>query len=135
MGLGGEGSNLQRLAGGGDEELWNQIEAPAMRQFQGMQGDLASRFSGMGMGARRGSGFKNAANQQTMDFASQLQSQRQNLSRQAIQDLIQMSQQMMNYRPYERFMTPKEPGFFDKWLQFAGNTMSAAGKAAPGFAG
>src|SRR5882672_46659 len=53
----GQDSFLSKLAGG-DEEAFGQVEAPAMRQFQGLQGQLASRFSGMGMGARRSSGFQ-----------------------------------------------------------------------------
>ena len=39
------------------------------------------------MGARRGSGFQNSQNQITSDFAQDLQANRQNLQRQAIQDL------------------------------------------------
>src|SRR5271156_1764295 len=58
----GPGSYLSRLAEG-DESLFSEMEGPAMRQFQELQGDLASRFSGAGMGARKGSGFQNAANQ------------------------------------------------------------------------
>ena len=54
----GPDSFLGKLAGG-DQSMFEQMEAPAMRQFQGLQGQLASRFSGMGMGSRRGSGFQN----------------------------------------------------------------------------
>ena len=34
----------------GNPEAFAQMEAPALRQFQGLQGDIASRFSGMGTG-------------------------------------------------------------------------------------
>src|SRR5215467_6160344 len=55
----GEGSYLQRLAGG-DQSLFEEIEAPALKQFGGLQAGLASKFSGMGMGGRRSSGFQHA---------------------------------------------------------------------------
>jgi hypothetical protein len=83
-------SYLSKLAGG-DESMFNQIEAPAMRQFQGLQGNIASRFSGMGSGgARRSSGFQNTMNQASSDFASDLQSQRMGLQRNAIKDLMRI---------------------------------------------
>lgn len=100
------GSYLQRLAGG-DQSMFAEMEAPAMKQFGEMQGQLASRFSGMGMGGRKGSGFANTMTQATSDFAQQLQSQRQGLQRQAIQDLMGLSGQLMGQRPYERSLTEK----------------------------
>lgn len=106
----GPDSYLSRLAGG-DEEIFNQIEAPALRQFSGLQGNIASRFSGMGSGAQRSSGFKNTLNQASSDFASDLQAQRMGLQRNAIQDLHQMSNDLLNQRPYENFLLKKEPGF------------------------
>jgi hypothetical protein len=99
-------SYLSKLAGG-DESLFQEMEAPAMRQFQGLQGDLASRFSGMGMGARRGSGFQNAANQATSDFAMDLASKRQALQKQAIMDLMGLSENLLGQRPYEQFLQQK----------------------------
>ena len=40
----GPDSFLSKLASG-DEETFNQIERPALKQFAGLQGGLASRFS------------------------------------------------------------------------------------------
>ncbi len=112
----------------GDEGAFNQMEAPAMRQFSGLQGNLASRFSGMGMGGRRSSGFQNTMNQASSDFAQDLQSKRVGYQQQAIKDLMGMSSDILGQRPYETYLTPKEPSFMDKWLQMAGNTMGAASK-------
>ena len=99
----GPDSFTSRLAGG-DQDIFNQIEQPAMRQFGELQGGLASRFSGMGsMGARRSSGFQNTMNQAGSNFAQDLQSQRQSLQRQAIQDLMGMSQSLLGQKPYENF--------------------------------
>src|SRR5689334_25014616 len=71
----GPDSYLARLAGG-DEEMFNQIEAPALQQFNQLQGNIASRFSGMGTGGRHSSGFQNYMTSASQNFAQQLQSQR-----------------------------------------------------------
>lgn len=107
FGLVGPDSFTSRLAGG-DQELFNQIEEPALKQFSELQGGIASRFSGMGgLGARRSSGFQNVQNQAATDFASQLQAQRQGLQRQAIQDLMGMSTSLLSQQPYQNILTPK----------------------------
>jgi hypothetical protein len=103
----GPDSYLSRLAGG-DQSMFEEMEAPAMRQFQQLQSGLASQFSGAGMGARRGSGFQNAANQQTSDFAQDLASRRQGLQRQAIMDLMGLSHTLLGERPQQQFLIKKE---------------------------
>ena len=103
----GPDSYLSRLAGG-DQEIFNQIEAPAMQQFSELQGGLASRFSRMGgLGARKSSGFQNTANQATQNFAMQLQANRQQLQQQAIKDLFGISNQLLGQKPYEQFLYEK----------------------------
>lgn len=111
----GPDSFLSKLAGG-DQSMFEQMEAPAMRQFQGLQGQMASRFSGMGSGARRSSGFQNSMNQASTDFASQLQSQRMSLQNQAIQDLFSMSNTLMGQKPNEKFLIKKQQPFWQQWL-------------------
>lgn len=96
-----------RLAAG-DESQFAEMEAPAMRQFNELQGGLASRFSGAGMGARRGSGFQNEMNAQTSNFAQDLQSKRRELRRQAIKDLMGMSSELLEQRPQEQYLVPKQ---------------------------
>lgn len=122
-------SELARLASG-DEEIFNQIEAPAMRQFQELTGQNASRFSNAGMGARRGSGFQNQQNQYTTDFATQLASNRQNLMRQARQDLFSMSHELLGQRPYERSVVEKQqkdPNSGSGWKGLIGAGVGATG--------
>ncbi len=126
----GPESYLSRLAGG-DQSMFGEIEAPALKQFSELQGNLASRFSGMGMGARRSSGFQNASNSAAMDFASQLQSQRQGLQRQAIQDLMGISNQLLSQRPYERFLTKKQEKT-PFWKQMLGLISPVGGDIAEG---
>lgn len=111
----GEGSFLSKLAGG-DEGTFNQIEAPALKQFSGLQGNLASRFSGMGSGARRSSGFQNTSNQAASDFAQQLQANRTGLQQQATRDLMGFGNELLNQRPYEQTLTKKSLPFWKQLL-------------------
>lgn len=107
-------SYLGRLSGGSKEDF-DALEAPALRQFQELQGNTASRFSQGG--ARRSSGFQNTMNQATQDFASKLQSQRMGYQQQALRDLMEMSQQLLGQRPYEQFLVqnaPKQPSFLSQ---------------------
>jgi len=105
----GPDSYLSRLAGG-DEEMFAQMEAPAMRQFGALQGNIASRFSGMGMGGRRSSGFQNTMTQAGSDFAQDLAARRQQLQQGAIHDLMGLSNQLLGQRPYDRFLIEKQRG-------------------------
>lgn len=102
----GPNSFLSKLAGG-DQSTFEQMEAPAHREFQGQIGQLASRFSGMGMGSRRSSGFQNSATAAASNFSQDLASRRQELQRQAIFDLMGLSHQLLGERPYEQFLVPK----------------------------
>jgi len=126
----GPDSYLSKLASG-DQSMFEQLEAPALRQFGQLQGNIASRFSGMGSGARNSSGFQNTMNEASTDFASQLQSQRMGLTRQAIQDLMGMSESLLGQRPYEKFLTEKQTPFWQKMLE--GILGGAAGGLGQGF--
>lgn len=103
----GPQSFMSKLAGG-DQSQFEQMEEPALKQFGQLQGNLASRFSGMGTGARNSSGFQNASNQAATDFAGQLQSQRMGLQRQAMADLMGMSNQLLGQSPYA-FIPEQKP--------------------------
>lgn len=100
-------SPTSRLAGlaAGDQSQMAQMEYPALNQFNQLQGGLASRFSGMG--ARRSSAFQNQASAAASDLAQQLQSQRYGIQRQALQDLMGISRDLLSQSPYEAFYTPK----------------------------
>jgi len=102
----GPESFLSQLAGG-DESFFEQMEAPAQRQFQGQLGQLASRFSQGGSGGRHGSGFQNTATAASSNFAQDLAANRMNLQRQALQDLMGFSNQLLQQRPYQRDLFEK----------------------------
>ena len=108
-----------------------EMEAPAHRQFQGQMGQLASRFSGMGgLGARRSSGFQNTATAASSNFAQDLMSKRHDLRRQAIRDLHEMSSQLLDKRPYERFLAEQPE---EKALGGWGGALGTLGGAGIGF--
>lgn len=119
------GGYLSKLAGG-DQAAFQQLEAPALQQFQQLQGNVASKFSGAGSGARHSSGFQNTLNQATSDFAQQLQAQRLGLQRQAMQDLMGMSHSLLGQQPYS--LIPEQKPFWQELLlSGAGGLGSALG--------
>ena len=134
MGDVGEDSYLSKLAGG-DEQTYREMEAPALRQFQGTIGGIASRFSagsGRGsLGTRRSSGHQNAQTSAASNFAQELQANRANLRRQAIKDLHEMSSQLLDKRPYENVIfggNQQEKGALGGW----GGTIGTVGGGVAG---
>lgn len=115
----------------GDQSSFEEMEAPALRQFNELQGGLSSRFSGMGSGARRSSGFQNTVNQASSDFAQNLSSKRQELQRQALQDLMGLSGQLLGQRPYEQFLIKKQQKK-PFWQQLLGMASPIGGDIASG---
>ena len=111
----GPNSFINKLAGG-DQGAFNELEAPALRQFGELQGNIASRFSGAGSGARHSSGFQNTMNQASSNFAQDLQSQRLGIRNQALRDMMGMSNQLLQQRPYEQFVAEKKPSFLKQML-------------------
>lgn len=133
----GKGSYLSRLAGG-DQSLFEEMERPALQQFSGIQGNIASKYSGAGLGARRSSGFQNEMTSAGSEFAQGLQSRRQDLQRQAIMDLMGISSNLLGQRPQEKFLYEKEKPWWQKLLsgayglggEFAGSAASSGGSMA-----
>jgi hypothetical protein len=104
------------------------MEAPAMQQFNELQGGLASRFSGMGTGARHSSGFQNASTSAASQFAQQLQANRMQIRNQAIYGLQDMNNQLLGQRPYENYILPEQQsGWGNFATSAAGGLMTGAG--------
>jgi hypothetical protein len=100
----GPESFLGRIANG-DQSVFEELEAPALKQFSGIQGNIASRFSagGGGQGAlssRKSSGFQNAQNQAASDFSQQLQANRVGMRENAIKELQGAGNQLLQQQPY-----------------------------------
>lgn len=106
-------SYLAKLAGG-DQSAYEEMEAPAMRQFSALQGNIASRFSGMGTGGRKSSGFQNTMNTAANEFAQDLAGKRMEHRRNALMDLMNYSNMLMGQQPYETGLVEKQrqPNFF-----------------------
>jgi hypothetical protein len=121
-------SFTSRLAQG-DQSAFDEMETPALQQFSGLQGNIASRFSGMGQGATRSSGFKNTMSQAGQDFASQLQSKRLELRNQAIKDMMGMTSEFLGYRPQEKGLVQKKQKQKTSWGSLIGAGLGAAGGA------
>ena len=111
----GPESFLSKLASG-DVGQFEQMEAPARRQFAQMQSDIASRFSGLGSGARRSSGFQTAQNTAAQEFAQNLQAQRLGLQQQALRDLMGYSSDLLSQRPFENLLLEKQMPFWQQML-------------------
>jgi hypothetical protein len=128
------GSQLAQQAQGLDSGFAPH-EDYAKRQFQEFSGQNASRFSGLGMGARKGSGFQNLQTQGAQDFASQLAMQRQGLQRQALMDLMGLSSNILGQQPYQNFLTKKQPKEQGFWNKLFGATAPIAGAGIGGLFG
>lgn len=127
-------SYLSRLAGG-DESDFEEMEAPAWRQFQEAQGQLGSRYAQLApgaMSAKNGSGFRNAANQQSSNFAMNLASRRRELQRQAIMDLQGIGTNLLQQRPMDRSLVENAP---KKQKQALGGWGGVAGAVGGGLLG
>lgn len=120
-------SFLGKLAGG-DQSAYEEMEAPAMRQFSALQGNMASRFSGMGTGGRKSSGFQNTMNTAANEFAQDLQSKRMEHRRNAIKDLMGFSEMLMGQKPYETGLVQKQQqgGFMSAFGGAMGKAIPAA---------
>lgn len=107
--------DMSRLAGG-DQSYFEQLEAPAMRQFGELQGNIASRFSQGGdlgaggagsMGARHSSGFQNTMSGQASNLAERLMGQRMGLQQNALSQLSGLYSELTQ-DPYEMYIEEKK---------------------------
>ena len=128
--LSGAGRNVSGgldLLGGmasGQDEYFQALEAPYYRALQQAGGQLGSRFSGMGMGARGSSGFQNALAEEAGGLSERLGSQRLALQQNALQQLLQLSESLLGKRSFENALIPRKPSFLSQLLGTAGQTGS-----------
>jgi hypothetical protein len=128
-------SYLSKLAGG-DEAAFQQMEAPALRDFNALQGNIASRFSGIGgggnqasLGGRHSSGFQNTLTAAGSNFAQDLASRRHDLQRQAIYDLMGLSNTLLSQQPYDTFAYKKQKKKGFDWGGLLGGLAGGIGGA------
>ncbi len=123
----GIGAGLQNLSGlaSGDQSQFEQLEAPAQRQFQELQGGLASRFSRMGSGARRSSGFQNTVTNAGTDLAERLQGKRMGLQQNAIEQLLGIGGKLLGTNLSDNYLIPKKKPF---WQELLGSAAGGIGQ-------
>lgn len=128
------GGYLSKLASG-DQSAFGDIEAPMWQDFESALGLGAQRFMNPSHQARqslKGSGgFQRGLGQASSDFAMKLASNRQNLQRQALQDLFGISESLFKQKPfqYEYTEKPDRQSFIQRLLQ---RGLPIAGAAAGG---
>lgn len=117
----GIGAGLDQLTqqAQGTPDYWKQLEAPALRQFGELQGNIASRFSGMGSGARRSSGFQNTLGGASADLAERLQAQRTGLQQNAISQLLGIGNQLLGTSTFENSLIPKQKPWWQELISSA----------------
>ncbi len=109
---------LNRLASG-DEELFKELEAPAYKNLEKGLAQTGNRFSQFG--AQDSSAFQNALAGQSSELATNLQSRRGDLRREAIQALLGQSDQLLNAKPYENILEQQDQGF--NWTKMLGELL------------
>ncbi len=116
-GLGGpEGLQQQGLGAlggllGGGQQFFEQLQAPALRQFQEQTvPDIAERFTGMGSGAQGSSAFGQQLGAAGAGLAETLAGQRAGLGLQAQQTGLQGLLSMLGLAEQPQFGTGFQPG-------------------------
>jgi len=115
-GLGQGGLSALSQQASGSPEQFQQMEAPALRQFNQLQGGLASRFSGMGSGARQSSGFQNTMGEAGASLAEQLSSKRMDYQQEALRQLLGLSSMLLGKDTFNTAFIPKKKSFFHELL-------------------
>ncbi len=112
QGLQGAVGNLAGLASG-NQQSFEQQEAPIYSAYNKQIGQLGSRFAGFG--ALGSSAFQNATAGATSDLAQNLMANRQNMQNGSIDRLLQLYQLLLGNQTAEE----EDPGF--DWGGFFGN--------------
>lgn len=114
-GIGSGVDFLSQLAQG-DPSLFDKLEAPALRQFGQLQGNIASRFSGMGSGARHSSGFQNTVNAAGQSLSESLAAQRMGYQSDAVKQLLGLYQELMGEEHFNTGLVPKKKKWWEELL-------------------
>jgi len=112
--LGGAVGSMGRMASGQPEQF-EQMEAPAMRQYQQLLGNIGARYSGMGMGAQKSSAFQNEMSSAASDLAERLQSQRLSMQQSAQEQLMNLFKSLMGEDLFDTQLMPKKSSFYKQF--------------------
>ena len=113
-----------------DPDFFNKFEAPAMRQFEELQGDIGNRWAGMGSGGSTGStGFRNVMAREGQNLASNLAAQRGQMQSNAVPQMLQYSQ-----TPVSNWMTMLQQALQPTQNVYQGPSSGGFGSLAAPFA-
>lgn len=118
--LGGGGDVLSRLFGtaGGDQQGFDQMEAPAMRQFQQqILPGIANRYAGSGISGS--SGMQNAFAGAGTDLAERLQSNRMGYHERARDQVMNLMQSLLG-TPTSQFGLVQKPNMMADIMKLLG---------------
>lgn len=119
---------LSKIAGG-DEDFFREMEAPALRQQQGIMSGATSRFGNLGMGSAKSGAFSMPTTS-FKDFAKALQASRTQQRMNATNSLMSGSNQFLSNNPREQFLLPEVDEF--KGSKLPSTVFGAAGGAMQG---
>lgn len=123
---GGAGDVYQNLLSmaKGDQGMFEQLEAPAMRQFQQqIAPGIASRYAGSGISGS--SGMQNALASAGGNLAQDLQAQRMGLMRQSMQDVLHLGNTLLG-TPTQQFGLYQKENMLRDLMQMLGGAGSQA---------
>ena len=125
----GQGLDLISQLFGGNQQFLEQMQAPALRQFQEqIVPGIAEQFSGAGSGAQGSSSFAQALGGAGADLTERLAGQRAEMGAQAQQGGLQALMQMLGMAQQPQFANAYQPGQ-------AGGLGSLLGGVGQGFGG
>jgi hypothetical protein len=132
--LGPATSQLSQLAQG-NQGIFDQLEAPAFRQFkEQLMPRLAEQQTARGGG--RSSGYLNRLQGATSNFAQDLQSQRMGLQQNALSQLLGLGQNLMNTQTEQPYLQKKtSTRLLESLAQLMGKGPEIAGGIAKIYAG
>lgn len=116
---------LSRLLGG-DESIFRELEAPALRQFsEQIVPGLAERYTAMGEGGQSSSAYQQQLAAAGARLAQDLAGQRAGYRMSALDRLLSQAGQTMQASPYD--LVPRTPGFFESGLGAIGRSLPGLG--------
>jgi len=132
--IGGAFGQLGQLAGG-NAGAYEELEAPAFRNLQRGLGATASRFSGMGTGARRSGGFARETGDQSRQLAENLQGQRLGLQQGFMNQLMSLYSSLLGTETHENSLIQKQKPWWQELALSLGPGLAQAGTSFGGQAG
>lgn len=114
---------LSRLLSG-DESIFSELEAPAIRQFQEqIVPGLAERFTAFGEGGQGSSAYQQQLAAAGSRLAQDLAGQRAGYRMSALDRLLSQASQSMRATPYD--LVPRTPGFLESGASAIGRSLPA----------